>query len=509
MFGWACLRHRRPSYSASLTAWLLRIHPQPTCPYITNIHNMVRKSTSPLTTLGFALAAGVLAMAVGVAAQALPASYSCDPAVCKLPSCRCASAGPPVPAPPQFVMVTYDDAVQANVWPQANALFRNRKNPNGCPAVATWYAQVFYSDPILLTQWYAAGNEIADHSVTHSPPFAGSYAEIEGMRAWATAYAGIPRSKISGIRFPFRNFSADAMAMIQKMGFTYDSSMAAQGNDDLWPYTLDNGAVTDCQGLVSVCGSNFKYPGLWEVPLYGIQGPSGSHLMDPYNDFSITNPVPLDQIQTAYLSTFDRHYNGNRAPFGIYTHPVWLGPAIPPTIPNGAGKLAMLQRVLDNVMARPDTWMITSSQLIEYMKNPVPASQLAAQPYMQCTPNPAPPTNICNGLSIAGADVCNLPNGTISSCYGCPAVYPSLENPAPQRVGSKCPLPDTCDMLWWDPAGCKCLCTAASCARNDTSRAINLDITSLDPKGNHGQHAMHAEHLSLSLTLPLLLLAGP
>ncbi|EGF81519.1 hypothetical protein BATDEDRAFT_10655 [Batrachochytrium dendrobatidis JAM81] len=407
------------------------------------------------------------------------AGYSCDSNACKLPACKCATMSPPIENPPQFVVVTFDDSVQASVWPQANALFKNRKNPNGCPALGTWFAQVYYSDPILLTQWYAAGNEIADHTVTHVPPFTGTYAEIEGMRAWATSYAGIPRGKIQGVRFPFLNYTANALSMIQKMGFTYDSSMSALDTDSVWPYTLDNGPVNDCSGQIDLCSTGFKAPGLWEVPLYGISV-DGAHLMDPYNDFNIANPVPVATIEADYKATFDRHYSGNRAPFGIYTHPVWIGPANPPAIPDGTGKLAMLQNVLNYVMSKPDTWMVTTSQLIAYSKNPVPASQLGAQPYMQCTPNPAPPTNICNGMSVAGADVCNLPNGTFSSCYGCPSAYPDLGNPSPSRTGSKCPVPDTCDTLWWDPVGCKCLCTVSACAWNDTSRSINLDPASLN-----------------------------
>ncbi|KAH9245264.1 hypothetical protein BASA81_017271 [Batrachochytrium salamandrivorans] len=200
------------------------------------------------------------------------AGYSCDASVCKPPSCRCASPGTPVANPPQFVVVTYDDAVQAVqltptlLWYLVSfefsamtsklsghrlmPLIANRKNPNGCPGLATWFAQVYYSDPLLLTQWYAAGNEIADHTVTHTPPFAGSYAEIEGMRAWATRLAGIPRGKIQGVRFPFLNYTADALSMIQKMGFTYDSSMSAQDSDSFWPYTLDNGLLTTVVALL-------------------------------------------------------------------------------------------------------------------------------------------------------------------------------------------------------------------------------------------------------------------
>ncbi len=85
--------------------------------------------------------------------------YSC-PDSCRLPDCRCASRNPPIANPPQFLLLTYDDAIQEAIWAPATNIFRNRRNPNGCAAQATFYAQVEYSDPYLLTQWYAMGNEV-------------------------------------------------------------------------------------------------------------------------------------------------------------------------------------------------------------------------------------------------------------------------------------------------------------------------------------------------------------
>jgi hypothetical protein len=87
-------------------------------------------------------------------------NYSCDPNACKLPACKCATRDPPTPNPPQFLTLTFDDSLQQSVLPQALDLFQNRKNPNGCPAKATWFTQVYYSDPFLVTQWYAQGNEM-------------------------------------------------------------------------------------------------------------------------------------------------------------------------------------------------------------------------------------------------------------------------------------------------------------------------------------------------------------
>lgn len=379
-------------------------------------------------------------------------------------------------------------------FPNANALLAGRKNPNGCPAKATWFAQVNYSDPILLTQWYASGNEVADHTVTHGAAditkienYVGSYEEVEGMRAWANAWAGIPLGKIKGFRYPYLNYTADGLKLLQKMGFEYESSMSAMDSDAVWPYTLDHGIVNDCLGQIDLCGGKVTVPGLWEIPLYGISGPDGTHLMDPYNDGNLYTP-DLPTVEQDYISYFDKHYGGNRAPFGIYTHPTWFNPppaSAIPTLPQGADgasqkKLAMVQKVLDYAMKKPDTWMVTNAQLIEYMKAPVPASQLASQPYMQCAQTPAPPTNICNGIGLVGVDTCNYPTAQLQTCYGCPESLPTLSNPVPKRNGTKKPVPADCDTIWWDSASGQCLCTADSCSYKDIGRPINLNPGSLN-----------------------------
>ena len=349
------------------------------------------------------------------------ANYNCDPNQCKLPACKCATTAPPVPNPPQFILITFDDAInegkillRLDVVGPARALFANRRNPNGCPAKATFFAQAQYSNPILVQQWYSQGNEIADHSYTHVSPFAGTRQEIDGMRSWATAYGGIPRSQIKGVRFPFRNYNKEAIEMLAQSGFEYDSSMAAQGADVIWPYTLDNGVVTECQGANPVCNAGVVAKGLWEIPMYGTTGEGGFHLMDPYNDPSITAPLSPESVTKLYTDTFNEHYRGNRAPFGVYTHPIWLGPANQ-AIPDGSQKLAAVNKFLDQAQSNPDVWLITNSQLIQYMKNPVPASELGKQSYMTCVKQA--PSDICNGLTGTGVETCPFPSGKFQVCY--------------------------------------------------------------------------------------------
>ena len=107
---------------------------------------------------------------------AVEAVASCDPATCVYPTCACPSLKPPKgmdpKTVPQFFTLTFDDAVQAPTVPVAHALMTPHVNPNGCPIKATWFAQTLYSDFSLIQEWYAYGNEIADHTMNHlgTPP---------------------------------------------------------------------------------------------------------------------------------------------------------------------------------------------------------------------------------------------------------------------------------------------------------------------------------------------------
>ncbi len=221
----------------------------------------------------YSLLCSVLLGSSFVLSQDALANYVCDLNKCKLPTCRCATKEPPVANPPQFLLLTFDDSIQKSIWPQTRALLNNRKNPNGCAVKATFYTQVEYTDPLLTLNWYSSGNEVGDHSVTHQLPSANSYAEMEGMRAFANQNVGLSRGKIMGVRFPFLNYSLESINMLAKMGFTYDSSLSAYPSEKIWPYTLDNGVVNDCLGQLSICGKpGLNASGLWEIPMYTIEG---------------------------------------------------------------------------------------------------------------------------------------------------------------------------------------------------------------------------------------------
>jgi hypothetical protein len=78
----------------------------------------------------------------------------CDPSYCQLPSCHC--GGTDVPGGlshediPQFVMLTFDDAVNSLNKQFYKDLFNNRYNPNGCPIKV--YKRPVISNCAVLTK---------------------------------------------------------------------------------------------------------------------------------------------------------------------------------------------------------------------------------------------------------------------------------------------------------------------------------------------------------------------
>jgi hypothetical protein len=60
----------------------------------------------------------------------------------------------------------------------------------------------------------------------------------------------------------------------------------------------------------------------------------------------------------------------------------------------------MLNGVIEfikSINKKQDVWFVTNQQLLQWMKNPVKASELAKQDYMQCN-QPVLSKDICNGL---------------------------------------------------------------------------------------------------------------
>ncbi|EIW87292.1 hypothetical protein CONPUDRAFT_116476 [Coniophora puteana RWD-64-598 SS2] len=438
----------------------------------------------------------------GPTSSSAAAGYSCDPNQCKLPSCNCASTSPPggldPSQVPQFVTFTADDAIQSYTIDAVNQFLGSRLNPNGCPVKMTYFTSLNYTNYTLVTDWYVAGNEIADHTMTHvgTPP----NDEVMGNLIALNALAGIPLPDIIGFRAPFLNYSVDTLTMLHNAGFTYDSSasaslpVGADGTDAFWPYTLDNGLANDCLTVENACKGNPKLPGFWEIPMYALfdqRGAAGVHLMDPWLDAANGNSNPDDEATLQYMqSTFSDHYKGNRQPFGLYTHPIHLATDYP-GVPAPTPTINMINDFLDWAQEQDDVWIVSNEQMLAWIKNPVPVSQLNNIPEFHCQqPKIDSSKQICNGIpqNEAGlVEECMFTDFPFYTCYGCPTDPPTPSNPNPDqsnKTQTRHRISSNCTTAFWDPVQGTCLCEGSSCQYNDLTQAIGPNGANLTGGGS-------------------------
>lgn len=204
---------------------------------------------------------------------------SCSEDNCKPPNCRCSSTEIPggltPEQTPQFVLLTFDDAVTvSNMVYYREALF-NKMNPNDCPVAATFYVSHEYTDYTLVNELYNNGQEIALHSVTHQTNTeywknmnVSEYAkEFSSQRILMSHFANIPHESFKGLRVPYLQFSGDNyFQMLNEEGFTYDCTWPTQkyASPGLWPYTLDTLSVQDC--VIGPCPTE-AWDGSWVIPM--------------------------------------------------------------------------------------------------------------------------------------------------------------------------------------------------------------------------------------------------
>jgi hypothetical protein len=389
----------------------------------------------------------------------------------------------------------------------------------------TYFTQIDYTNFTLVTDWFVAGNEIADHTYV-SPPTSnlqsidwihdirlrmthvelGGPDEINGNLIALNALAGIPFASLEGYRAPYLNYSAELLTNVYKAGFTYDSSATASipltdnGTDAFWPYTLDNGLANDCLTFNDICSGRPKLPGFWEIPMYAIfdqRGGDGTHLMDPWLDGPnanvsdwMKNNFATHCMQISPLSASPAHNdvayfanradNGNRQPFGLYTHPIHIATGYP-GVADPTSTIAMINNFIDWAQQQDNVWIVNNRQLLDWVRNPVPVSQLNSIESFQCA-LPVVSEKICNGMPSNEAGLlssCPFTEFPFFTCYGCPATPPTPADPNPSQPTVsgqvRTRLPSDCNTPFWDPIGGKCLCqNGTSCQFNDQTRPIGV-----------------------------------
>ncbi|KAK4877639.1 hypothetical protein RN001_010145 [Aquatica leii] len=350
----------------------------------------------------------------------------CDPNACKLPNCLCFSTNPPAglkPADiPQFVLLTFDDAIKIDNIQYYKDAFYNRKNPNNCSIGTTYFVSHEYTDYSLVHELVSKGHEIALHSITHQTPnsywkdldLEGYKREIADQVKLVTHFANISSSSIKGIRVPFLELGGNnSFQMIKDSGLTYDCSWPTQTyiESGLFPYTLDYASNQDCP--TGVC-PNASIPGVWVIPM--VDWRDQSNVPCAMVDQCINIPTDVNGIVEFMKTNFNRHYNGSRSPFGFYVHAAWFN--------KNPIYFEAYQKFLDYLNTIEDVYLVSANNVIEWMKNPV-----TKDVYIK--------NSKCNQIfnnTCAQPKSCRLMKGeeerymTICS-NSCPNVYPWLNNP--------------------------------------------------------------------------------
>ncbi|KAL1441060.1 hypothetical protein MTO96_008810 [Rhipicephalus appendiculatus] len=169
----------------------------------------------------------------------------CDPRECRSrDNCACMGTKPPenlnVSDMPQFVMLTFDDAIDERNMAFYRQLLepgRRRNRANGCNMAATFFVSAGHTDYSYVHELRSVGSEVAIHSITHRDNLtywrtldvAGWEAEFVGGRNLLRDYAMIPAEDMIGARAPYlESGNGSAYTMMRQNGFVYDSSICIE-----------------------------------------------------------------------------------------------------------------------------------------------------------------------------------------------------------------------------------------------------------------------------------------
>ncbi|KHJ90319.1 hypothetical protein OESDEN_09840 [Oesophagostomum dentatum] len=130
------------------------------------------------------------------------------------------------------------------------------------------------------------------------------------------------------------------------------------------------------------------------------------------------------------FSNFDRSYTASRAPYVLALNADLLQL-------NGKNTgMQALQRFLEEVLYRKDVYVVTLKQLIQWIKNPVPLSQIAQSDAVKCSQGPLHQYPAMSQRSCSKPNKCMYRTPGLSSqehqfltCSPCPDQYPWLDNP--------------------------------------------------------------------------------
>ncbi|XP_071107236.1 uncharacterized protein [Haliotis cracherodii] len=311
----------------------------------------------------------VLVLVINAIGSPLPGSCRiCQKrGMCKPPDCMCCGDRMPFPRKktPQMVYFTFDDAVASQIIPYYKKLFPpDRYNPNGCPIAMTLFVSdkdTIYSQ---VKDFYDHGMEIGVHSVTHDHLTPETFAQEAQGQKDKLVDAGIPEKSITGWRSPYLEVEGNTQFQnLTDLGFKYDATLSTAQTDGHGksfpiPFTLDYGWPFSCR--INDCPTK-PHKGFWEVPVVELRMTHDRPCV--YVDAC---PIPWGNQSAAselLWHNFNRYYEGNRAPLGFNMHAGWF---------YDSTRLKAMDQFIKALSQKDDVYILTVSQVIEWLKNPTP-----------------------------------------------------------------------------------------------------------------------------------------
>jgi peptidoglycan/xylan/chitin deacetylase (PgdA/CDA1 family) len=306
---------------------------------------------------------------------------------------------------------------------------------DGSPATNSFYMTSSYigkwmseSPTYVKRAWraaYVAGHEIAVHTHTHSHGAAFTVAtwddEIQTCIDWLgkpfdeneassspddSKGIGVPPGELYGFRTPFLEYNDAGLASVAGKGLRYDCSIEEgwqpeqDGKSYFWPFTLDDGspghAVLVSWGLKEPIGA---HPGLWEMPVHPVIAPpddecenygipkglraklNALHSWFDVDGGKITGfdynlwvlfEMSADEVLATLKYTLDVRLQGNRAPFLFGAHTdSYSSKYAGAKASTAAERREVIEAFLDYALSKSEVRVVSSKQVLDWVRNPV------------------------------------------------------------------------------------------------------------------------------------------
>ena len=131
-----------------------------------------------------------------------------------------------------------------------------------------------------------------------------------------------------------------------------------------------------------------------------------------------SNPSDENGVFDMIMKNFNRHYQSNRAPFGLYYHSAWF---------NTRHHLQGFLKFIDEVLKLNDVYFVTNWQLIQWMREPTPLSRIHKFNGWKCQLKDENRPNACHNPTVCNV---SFKKGSrfFKTCQPCPEAYPWIGN---------------------------------------------------------------------------------